>query len=209
MSGFRATSADAAFVSLHPDVKRLWDLLAARQPKHIVDAAARRAAVLVPIIGGEASLRLLCFERTHAVLEHKGEICFPGGSMEATDADAAATALREAHEELGLLAGEVQVIGQLDDVHTVASNYVIAPVVGYLPQLPALVLDPLEVARPVIVTVDHLRTPGVGRTETRTFQGVARVLPYYQVQDGRIWGATARILNTLLKLWPATATMDP
>jgi 8-oxo-dGTP pyrophosphatase MutT (NUDIX family) len=157
--------------------------------------------VLVPLVGSGDDLSLLCFERTHEVMEHKGEICFPGGSVEPFAADEADAALREAHEELGVPRELVEVLGSLDDVHTSVSNFIITPVVGHLDSMPRLVLDQLEVARPVIVTVRELLKPGVAGVEWREWRGSQRKIYYYAVAGGRIWGATGRILHNLLALW--------
>jgi 8-oxo-dGTP pyrophosphatase MutT (NUDIX family) len=189
-------------------IERLRQRLAARTAVRLREAGTRSAAVLVPLVGGEDELRLLCFERTHEVMEHKGEICFPGGSIEPSDADAVQAALREAHEELGVSPGLVDVLGTLDDVHTTVSNYVITPVVGHIGRMPQLVLDPLEVARPVIPSLDELRKPGAEGVEWRAWRGRKRQIYYYQVDGGRIWGATGRILHNLLALWSGEAVIS-
>ena len=184
-----------------PTIVRLRERLAARASTRLHEPGTRRAAVLVPLVGSDDDLSLLCFERTHEVMEHKGEICFPGGSVEPFDADEADAALREAHEELGVPRELVEVLGSLDDVHTSVSNFIITPVVGHLDSMPRLVLDQLEVARPVIVTVRELLKPGVAGVEWREWSGSQRKIYYYAVAGGRIWGATGRILHNLLALW--------
>jgi 8-oxo-dGTP pyrophosphatase MutT (NUDIX family) len=189
-------------------IERLRQRLASRTPVRLRETGTRSAAVLVPLVGGDDELRLLCFERTHEVMEHKGEICFPGGSIEPGDADAVQAALREAHEELGVQPALVDVLGTLDDVHTTVSNYVITPVVGHLMRMPQLVLDPLEVARPVIPSLDELRTPGAEGVEWRSWRGSIRQIYYYQVDGGRIWGATGRILHNLLAVWSGEAVIS-
>jgi 8-oxo-dGTP pyrophosphatase MutT (NUDIX family) len=189
-------------------IERLRQKLAARTPVRLREAGTRSAAVLVPLVGSEEALRLLCFERTHEVMEHKGEICFPGGSIEPDDVDAVQAALREAHEELGVPPSLVDVLGTLDDVHTTVSNYVITPVVGHLAHMPQLVPDPLEVARPVIPSLDELRKPGAQGVEWRLWRGVKHQIYYYHVDGGRIWGATGRILHNLLAVWAGEAVIS-
>lgn len=189
-------------------IEQLRQRLAARPALRLREPGTRSAAVLVPLVGGDDGLRLLCFERTHEVMEHKGEICFPGGSIEPDDADPIQAALRETREELGVTPSLVDVLGTLDDVHTAVSNYVITPVVGHLPQMPQLVLDPLEVARPVIPTLDELRKPGAHGVEWRSWRGSRRQIHYYQVAGGRIWGATGRILYNLLAVWSGEAVIS-
>jgi len=161
----------------------------------------RRAAVLVLIVGSEESPQLLLFERTLEVADHKGEICFPGGSIEDGDVDAVSAALREAREELGIDPSTVAVIGCLDDVHTVSSNYVITPVVGRIETMPVLVPDSSEVARPIVIAVARLSAPDAWPLERIDVAGAMREFEAHRVEGGLIWGATARILRSFLAIW--------
>jgi 8-oxo-dGTP pyrophosphatase MutT (NUDIX family) len=185
-------------------VDRLRACLAGRAPVRIDAPEAKRAAVLVPIFPAVDGLELLCFERTHEVAEHKGEICLPGGSIEASDAGPVEAALREMHEELGIEPGDVDVLGLLDEVHTTVSNYVIEPVVGYIATAPRVRGDSLEVARPIAVSIAELLERGVERYELRTPDGSLRRIYAYHVGGDRIWGATARIIHGMLSLWFGT-----
>lgn len=182
-------------------IETLHRRLAARSRVEYHDAGARRAAVLVPIISAPAGLQLACFERTHEVIDHKGEICLPGGSIEAADRDVVDAALREAREELGIDPASVRVLGLLDDVHTVVSNYIITPVAGFIGAEPEVVCDPLEVARPITVPLAALLSQGVESYELRGPDGTSRTIYAYHVGEDRIWGATARIIHGLLTLW--------
>ncbi|HEY5093854.1 MAG TPA: CoA pyrophosphatase [Candidatus Eremiobacteraceae bacterium] len=164
-------------------------------------APVRRAAVLVSIVGGEESPQLLLFERTLEVADHKGEICFPGGSIEQSDVDPVSAALREAKEELGIDPADVTVLGCLDDVHAVNSNYVITPVVGHIETMPALVPDSTEVARPIVISVADLSAPGAWTLERIKIAGVIREFEAHRIDGGLIWGATARILRSFLAIW--------
>lgn len=161
------------------------------------DDPPRRAAVLVPLIGGDEELRTVVFERTLQVADHKGEICFPGGSIEPGDADPVAAALREAEEELGIRAQDVVVLGLLDDVRTRGSNFVITPVVGYMPAVPQLRADEREVARVIVVKLDDGFSSSRFK-EMVTIRGAEREVDAYPVEGGRIWGATLRALELLL-----------
>jgi 8-oxo-dGTP pyrophosphatase MutT (NUDIX family) len=165
------------------------------------DTGARPAAVLVPIIAAPDGLELLFFERTHEVIEHKGEICLPGGSIEPQDASPVEAALREANEELGIAADDVEVLGLLDDVHTTVSNYVITPVVGFIASPRAVVCDALEVARPIAVPLGALLERGVEAYELRRPDGTLGTIYAYHIGSDRIWGATARIIHGMLTLW--------
>jgi len=194
--GSRSTDAPSA-----AGIPLLRDRLRDRFRTPLTDAGARRAAVLVPLVAAADGLEMLCFERTHEVLEHKGEICLPGGSIDPQDAGPVEAALREAHEELGIAAGDVDVLGLLDDVHTTVSNYVITPVVGYIAAPRAIVCDALEVARPINVPLSGLLSRGVESYELRTPDGTLRTIYAYHIGGDRIWGATARIIHSMLTLW--------
>jgi 8-oxo-dGTP pyrophosphatase MutT (NUDIX family) len=170
-------------------------------------APVRRAAVLVLIV--DEPPQLVLFERTLDVADHKGEICFPGGSIESGDADAVSAALREAWEELGIPSDEVEVLGCLDDVHTVKSNYVITPVIGHLETLPALIPDPAEVARPIVLAIDSVSAPDAWKMEPIDVGGAVREFETHRVGDARIWGATARILRSFLDIWRHVSNPTP
>lgn len=186
------------------DIAVLRERIGERARTHLIDASAKRAAVLVPIVAASDGLQLLCFERTHEVLEHKGEICLPGGSIDPDDAGPVAAALREAHEELGIEAADVDVLGLLNDVHTTVSNYVITPVVGFIASPRAVVPDALEVARPIAVPLDALLARGVEAYELRRPDLTVRTIYAYHIGSDRIWGATARIIHDMLTLWFGT-----
>lgn len=161
--------------------------------------ALRPAAVLVPIVDHPAGMTVLLTQRTAHLTAHAGQIAFPGGRIEADDADAIAAALRESREEVGLAADCVRVIGRLDKYVT-GTGFEIAPVVGLVSPPLALSIDPFEVAEAFEVPLSFIldrrnhqrveRQSGAGR---RFFF----VLPY----EGRnIWGATAGILVNLAEV---------
>ncbi len=157
----------------------------------------RRAAILIPIVEEPNALRTIVFERTLAVADHKGEICFPGGSIEPDDEGPESAALREAAEELGIRASDVEILGLLDDVRTRGSNFVITPVVGLMRSMPALRADNREVARVFVVDLDQLCDAGARRKETVVIRGAPREVDVIPVDGGRIWGATLRALDML------------
>jgi 8-oxo-dGTP pyrophosphatase MutT (NUDIX family) len=161
-----------------------------------------RAGVLIPLFLGDEGPGLLFTRRTDTVLTHKGQISFPGGQHEASDSTLVETALRESYEEIGLEAGRVEVLGELDDVFTSVSGFVITPVVGIVEGAAInLRLAPDEVRSVFLVPLTTLMDPAIHRDETRVFEGERYRIHYYSVGEDVIWGATGRIVYQFLKAW--------
>lgn len=159
------------------------------------------AAVLVGLVPREQGLAVLLTRRTEHLKHHAGQISFPGGRREPEDADDAATALREAREEVGLDPRGVEVIGQMP-VYTTVTQFAVTPVVGLLHVDHVLSPDASEVAEAFEVPLAFLMDPA--RHQRHRFRSgeVEREflsMPW-QAADGRsyfIWGATAAMLRNL------------
>ncbi|GHO83066.1 coenzyme A pyrophosphatase [Dictyobacter formicarum] len=163
---------------------------------------ARQAAVLLPFFVKDGRLQLALIRRASTLRAHSGEIAFPGGKVDSTDSSIVMTALREAHEEIGLEPARVEALGVLPPVFTVVSNYLITPVVAYLPQgLGSLVLQESEVDELLCVSLERLIDPAIAHTEQWTRNGQTRTVYFYDYDDYRIWGATGRILAAVLELF--------
>jgi 8-oxo-dGTP pyrophosphatase MutT (NUDIX family) len=173
--------------------------LAARPPRavNLPGLTLRESAVLVPLRlhGGEP--HLLFTLRPTYLRAHGGQISFPGGGRDASDATPLHAALREAHEELGIPPASVQVLGQLDEVPTL-TEFRIAPFVGAVPADLPLAPSPQEVAEVFEVPLAHFLAPGVHRTERREAAGRSWDVDFFTWQRHTIWGATARIVRQLL-----------
>ncbi|MCW3017974.1 MAG: CoA pyrophosphatase [Solirubrobacterales bacterium] len=157
------------------------------------------AAVLVPLfLAGEAREPYVVLTRRRADLRrHAGEISFPGGRQDAEDPDLTATALREAEEEIGLDRSQVELLGALAPTSTLATNYVIHPFVGAVPAGVAWQLSAREVDAVLELPLQAIRA---GRTRTSMERrGITFETDTYVVDEHLIWGATARILETLLE----------
>ncbi len=170
---------------LNPELKE--DLAAMRPP--------RPAAVLVPILLG-TELSVLLTQRSHDMSSHPGQISFPGGKLEDSDAGAIACALREAREEIGLAAEFVEPLGFLDAYRT-GTGFEISPVVGLVRPGFALKLDRREVLEAFEVPLRYLMDPDNQRKGTREWRGRQRTF-YAITYEGRyIWGATAGMLKNM------------
>jgi 8-oxo-dGTP pyrophosphatase MutT (NUDIX family) len=183
------------------EVPSLRARLAARPRQRVELPGFRESAVLVPIVTAEGAADRLVFTVRRADLPtHAGQISFPGGKRDPGDADAAACAVREAEEELGVPRAAVEVIGMLDDVPT-PTGFVITPVVARIAGPIEFRPSEHEVAAVFACDLDELAAPHrYSHDGTRTFLGVTYTMHQYQWEQHRIWGATARIVHELLAL---------
>jgi 8-oxo-dGTP pyrophosphatase MutT (NUDIX family) len=157
------------------------------------------AAVLVPLfVAGDTRTPHVVLTRRRADLRrHAGEISFPGGRRDAEDTDLTATALREAEEEIGLMRAQVDLLGPLPETSTFATNYVIHPFVGVIPEGIAWRLSAREVDAVLELPLEAVRA---ARTTTRIERrGIEFETDAYVLDGHVIWGATARIIEHLLE----------
>jgi 8-oxo-dGTP pyrophosphatase MutT (NUDIX family) len=173
-------------------------------PRQQIGAApeTRPAAVLVPIFEEAGEARVILTKRPETMPSHQGEIAFPGGKQEpGFDPDLRATALREAHEEIGLEPDHVEIVGELDHLVTVSARFALTPFVGLLPERPALVPHVREVDAVFDVALSELLRDDVFREERwevppEMLVGVGkdRAIHFFELAGETVWGATARIL---------------
>jgi 8-oxo-dGTP pyrophosphatase MutT (NUDIX family) len=156
----------------------------------------KRAAVLVPLIVREHGLNVLLTRRSSDLPTHAGQIAFPGGRCEDSDADVGATALREAHEEVGLDPSHVTLLGVSDAYETV-TRFAVTPVVGLVDPAATLRPDPREVAEIFEVPLSFLMDPANHVPQSREYEGVARRFYAMPYGDYYVWGATAGMLRAL------------
>ncbi len=172
---------------------------------HSPARAPSAAAVLVALVARSDGLHVLLTRRSEHLRDHAGQISFPGGRSEPGDVDAAATALREAEEEVGLRPEQVQVLGALP-AYTTVTSYVVTPVVALVQPPLVLKLDAFEVAEAFEVPLQFLMTPAHHRRHQFSDENGQRQFLSMPWQ-GRsaedlpseyfIWGATAAMLRNL------------
>jgi len=157
----------------------------------------RRAAVLLLADPASAGVPLLFVRRAEHLRHHPGQIGLPGGSVDPGDADLVATALREASEEVGLDAGDVEVVGKLPPLLTAISDLWLTPIVALQRHSWEVRSDGWEVAEWFRVRLDDLLTaPHTTRAMER--EGRRGIVHFYDVDGRTIWGVTAAILHGLM-----------
>jgi 8-oxo-dGTP pyrophosphatase MutT (NUDIX family) len=180
------------------------------EPTPAEEPAAAEAAVLVPVLDRDGVPHLLFTKRADHLGEHPGQMSFPGGGREPSDSSLWATALREADEEIGLRADEVELVGRLDDIGTV-SGYAVSPFVGRIPDR-EYVPDDREVAEIAVLSVPGLIDRENYEAERRDHPNYGPVrIHFFHVDGYTVWGATASILVQLLELttdWRPPETVD-
>jgi len=174
-------------------------LLSPRTRNTIETKGLTPAAVLVLLYEKQGEVHILFTKRTEMVADHKGQISFPGGVRDNEDESLEATALREAFEEVGIDRDRVEILGLLDDSLTVATSYIITPVVGVLPTPPRFSINPEEVIEVIEIPLSFFQNASQHET-TLDIPGVpsAPSYPTYHYGEHVIWGATARIMGQFL-----------
>lgn len=160
------------------------------------------AAVLILVVQHNTGATVLLTQRTATLSAHAGQIAFPGGRVDATDAFSPLTALREAREEIGLLSDSVQLLGSMHPYAT-GSGYEITPVVGVVQPPLSLSANPDEVSDIFEVPLDFLMTGDNYQKLELDWKGTRRQTYAIPYKTHYIWGVTAGILKTLYEsLYP-------
>jgi len=178
-------------------VRRVQERLQKRVPSS-APAELRAAAVLIPIVVEPEGHSILLTRRAQTLRRQPGDISFPGGAVDPSDATPLAAALRESREEVGLDSGAVTLLGQMDERGTV-TGFRITPFVG-------AILGPYdfapnyEVGELLKVPLAALSNPSALSIETRRFHGLPREVYHYRYRGHDIWGITGQLVKDFLEL---------
>ena len=168
-------------------------------------ATARQACVLLLLFPKAGEWHVLLTERTSSDnpnMRHSGQISFPGGKLEADDVSLEACALRETHEEVGILQNSIKIIGQMTDLYIPVSNFQVFPFLAwtdstpqYFPQI-SEVQDVIEVPLSILQNSKNIKMKDIRINDELILKDV----PYFDVYGHTVWGATAMILSEFLSL---------
>ena len=180
------------------------DILSSREPRLFGDRGPgtyRHAGVLLPLLEEEGICKVLFTKRTERVEHHKGQISFPGGAVEEEDASIEEAALRETYEEIGVREEYIEILGRIDDALTVASNYVVHPVVGLITRIDDFVINRAEVKRVIKVPL-RLFHPSISGNKKFSveYERIIYETPAYKYGEHLIWGATARMMKNFMEI---------
>ncbi len=159
---------------------------------------AVKSSVLILLYPGSTddSIRLVLMLRPTYDGIHSGQISLPGGKYESSDTDLCGTALREAHEEIGIDTHKVNIIGKLSELYIPPSNYLVQPFIGFSEYTPTFNPDRKEVEKIIEISLsDLLNDTNIKRKHILLRNGANIFAPCYIIDGYTIWGATAMILS--------------
>ncbi|MBP6978038.1 MAG: CoA pyrophosphatase [Bacteroidales bacterium] len=161
---------------------------------------AKKSGVLVLLYPDDGETKLVLIQRPDYEGTHGGQVSLPGGKQEKTDLTLIDTALRETQEELGISSTSINVIGTLSELYIPPSNFLVQPVVGFIPEKVPFRPDPIEVKTIIEVTIAQLLDPRYKSIQTIQVRGIVLSAPCYMIDGFMIWGATAMILSELVEV---------
>ena len=165
-----------------------------------LEQTPQKAGVLLLLYPRNDDLTIIFTKRTTYDGPHSGQISLPGGKTETFDSSIIETALREAHEEIGINPSDVEVLGMLTPLIIPVSNFEVAPVVGYMKKPSDFIIDPSEVDYLIEVSFSHLVDPRIVKQKKMLLHDQMSLIPFYLIDDHEIWGATAMIISEFVEL---------
>jgi 8-oxo-dGTP pyrophosphatase MutT (NUDIX family) len=170
---------------------------------------ARTAAVLILLYPDSDSVYTVFMQRHYYAGVHGGQISFPGGKQEPSDENIIHTAIREAHEETGVDASAISVVGTLTPLFIPVSNMIVTPVIGWINESPVFNHQPEEVVFLIKTDIRRLLDPAIVKIKPFEINGELLDIKYFDYDGHVIWGATAMILNELLTLIRRSCHLPP
>jgi 8-oxo-dGTP pyrophosphatase MutT (NUDIX family) len=188
-----------ARLASHPPLESLMTADDLERQQQLGAAAPLKPAAVLLLVVEHPRPTVVFTQRTAHLSDHAGQISFPGGRCDADDCDPEHTALREAHEEVGIEPARVELLGRLPEYRT-STGYAVTPVVGWSRPPMLYRPDPHEVADVFEVPLEFLLDPRNHRYESAFFKG--RLRKYWAMPYGErfIWGATAGMLVTFQRI---------
>ena len=183
-------------------IEKIRDSLNSREVKTIDNPDSRyvHSSVLIPLFSKDGQYMVLFTKRTNRVEHHKGQISFPGGAVDKDDGSLEETALREAYEEIGLLKSDVELLGRIDDMITMVSDFIVHPFVGRIPYPYPFKINPHEVDSIVVIPLYVFMDKISGHIkDSVNVDGFIYHGTSYEYQGHVIWGATARIMENFIR----------
>jgi len=179
-------------------IQTIRQLLAARSVKIIEENGKelKHAGILVPVVLEGDILKILLTRRSRQVSNYKGQISFPGGVVDPEDRSYEETALRETFEEIGVTRKEIEVLGRMDDIGTVASGFIIHPFIGYIFEGNSFCVNTCEVDNIIKIPLAFFLNAG-SRKYSVSYEGNPYETVAYRYYEDLIWGATAGIITNL------------
>lgn len=183
-----------AQLRMAPSPRVGWD------PHHVPEGL-RAAAALLLMYPHDGEWHLLLTVRGAGLRSHTGQVSLPGGSVDRNESIELA-ALREAHEEVGVVPASVRLLGRLTPLHIPISGFLLHPVVGIMEGRPSFLRAEWEVARILEVRLSLMSDPAVVKRERRMLQREGRAIevdvPFFDIQHQKVWGATAMVVAEFL-----------
>ncbi|MCE7744439.1 MAG: CoA pyrophosphatase [Candidatus Heimdallarchaeota archaeon] len=182
------------------NLKFIKTKISSHKPLYLPDDGCTRGAVVIPIFEKDNHIYVLFTKRTEDLPTHKGQISFPGGRKDENDESLLATALRETNEEIGLSSTSLEVWGELDQIRTHTSNFLLSVFVCFIPYPFELTLSEKEVEEILEVPLEELLDDKKWVQKEFKDENTIHDVWFFDFHSKIIWGATAEIVKQFLSL---------
>lgn len=171
----------------------------------IESEAKQEAGVILLLYVKEGQLFFPLIKRPEYNGAHSGQISFPGGKTDLIDQNIVQTALRECHEEIGVNNRAIDVLGKLTELYIPVSKYNVHPVVGFLKKPSLFIPEQKEVVSIIEVPLSVILSPSIINNKFISYKGKEESIPFFNIDNNMVWGATAMILSEFIDIWKEIA----